>query len=342
MFTTNPGLEPVVAEELVATLGPVTITPAAPGYLLARAEAPEPVVTAAWPRLQSVQHVLSPLARRTLPDPPSLADVRAAVAELELPALRAARSFRVEAVRVGQHPFTRVEVAQKAGGALVARHGTRVDLSAPEVTVRVDLAGRELLVSLPLTHAPLHTAERPFRQRVGLKRNVAFAAVHLAGLTAPAHIADPFCGSGTILLEAGYAHPNAQLWGSDWVARAAQGTLQNLEHDGFGARAHVQPLDVRAIRDVYPVGRVDAVICNPPFGVQVGRKIKFFGFYRGVLELMKEVLRPGGRLVLLTDRKQAFDDALRHVGGFRRLRALRVETGELAPWLVAVERLSPG
>lgn len=344
-LTTHPGLEDVAFEELEATFADVTVTrdgARLAGRVLARVPLEGPEVAAKVGSMRTIHHALEGLGQVELPDPPTLAAVKAATATVDVPGLEGAASFRVTSKRVGAHPFSSLEVAQRAGAALFERYRTPVDLDAPAEVVRVDLVERTLLVARALTHHAL--SERPglpFHQRVGLKANVAAAAVWLTHLEHPTRIADPFCGGGTLLLEAGARHPEAELWASDWIEKATQGALHNLTTAGLGERARARTLDARTIDEVYPVGTFDAVITNPPFGVRIGRRTNFYRFYLQILPKLRALLKPGGRLTLLTDRKKTFDQALEKVGGFERRRELRVQLGGVDPWIVCLLRTGP-
>lgn len=342
LVTTHPGLEDLLYAELEAQIGREHLT-RRPHRLRGRVEvlsgAPEAAVQAAVARLRTAHHALEPVLRAELPEPPTPEAIRAAAAAVELPEMAQAASFRVRAKRIGKHDFTSVDVERAVGAALVQRYGTRVKLDDPAYVVRADLVDRSLAVARPLTRTALSERPgQPFHQRVGLKANVAAALVQATGLEAPAHILDPFCGSGSILLEAGHAFEQAHLWGNDWVEKAAQGSLLNLEYAGCAKRARLLSHDARILTEHLPPAHFDAVITNPPFGVRIGKKVNFFHFYSQLLRLCDRLLRREGRLTLLTDRKATFDRALAQHGRFERRYETRVFLGDVAPWLVALER----
>jgi len=59
----------------------------------------------------------------------------------------AGRRFAVRCKRSGQHPFTSIDVEREVGGALLARSDAAgVDLSAPEVTVELEISGETLYI----------------------------------------------------------------------------------------------------------------------------------------------------------------------------------------------------
>ena len=97
---------------------------------------------------------------------------------------------------------------------------------------------------------------------------------------------DPMCGSGTILLERALAGRHGLLLGGDIDPAAVKAAQAN-----FGPRhkpVRIAKMDARAL----PLedASVDVVAANLPWGRQIARSLKE----------MVRVLRPGGRVVLLT------------------------------------------
>jgi tRNA uracil 4-sulfurtransferase len=110
------------------------ITPAW-GRVFVRTDSP-----AALPTLARVFGVssLSPVDRAV---PAKLDDIVAAGTELFAPVV-AGRSFAVRARRVGKHPFSSKDIEIQLGAALLP-HAARVDLTDPDVTVRVEVRDSE-------------------------------------------------------------------------------------------------------------------------------------------------------------------------------------------------------
>ena len=122
------------------------------------------------------------------------------------------QSFAGDCVRVGEHPFTSVDVGRAVGDGVCARFRQatggaarpRVDLASPDVNVLVHLRQEHAYVCLDTTGAPLH--HRPwhvYQPKAPLPATLASALVRRArwreGL-----LLDPMCGSGTIPIEADF------------------------------------------------------------------------------------------------------------------------------------------
>lgn len=333
-LTTLPGLEGFAAEEAEAALGTrVSPRSTAPGCV------DLDVDEAACSRLlvlRTVTDLLVPFAELRVGPAPTLDGIAREVEALELPPPRGA-TFRVRTERRGDHPFTRVDVERVVGGVLHRRLGLGVDLERPAWIVRADLDGDHLRLAHLLTPRPLGRRPGPFTQRVGLAAPLAAAAVRLAGAPPPRAVLDPFCGSGTLLLEAGWAFPEARLLGGDWTRRAARGAAENLRAAGLAERSEVAHRDARRLDADYAPGSIDLLLTNPPFGLRIGQKIRFFGFYRRLLAAARRLLAPSrGRVVVLAHKRgQLFHAARRE--GFEVRHSIPVTTGDARPTLVRLD-----
>ena len=347
-ITTNPGLEDVAAAELGDRLADAGLDPDAldrlPGYLKGRLRVRHPGgindLEAAAARLRSAHHLLRPVARARLPAEEPLAAIEALLWQVPLPELADGASFRVSCDRQGNQGFASPDVERAAGAALVERFGAPVDLTGFRVQVRVDIADELCAVAVQLTRQALsHRFDRHFGPRVALKPNVAYACLRLAGLTADTRrLLDPFCGSGTLLAEAGWVLPTTELWGMDQQQRAVAGTRTNLEAVGLADRLNVAQGDARRIGEQLPPAHFDAIVTNPPFGARLGRSIHFADFYTDFLTAAGPVLRTQGSLVLLARQRGALHKALRRSGAFRVRHEQPIETNKVYPTIFVLEK----
>lgn len=193
---------------------------------------------------------------------------------------------------------------------LRADTGTRpdVDKDDPELRVVVHLAGDRCRVSVDTTGDSLHLRGwRRYQGRAPLAETLAAGLVRLSGWNRRAPLLDPFCGSGTILVEAALwaagAAPNAQresfafqrlpdhdarafeafraplrrtpelprklrLWGGDLEPRHVEGARENLDAVGLAEQVELEVADAR---DFAPRPGWNAwVVSNLPYGERVG------------------------------------------------------------------------
>lgn len=161
---------------------------------------------------------------------------------------------------------------------------------------------------------------------------LAAALARLAG-PFPGEVAwDPFCGSGQELVERARLGGVATVIGTDLDARAVEVTRRNFAAAGIaGPRASFVAADFRQHARVPGLGRssVTLVISNPPMGRRV-RIDDLHGLYRDFLAVAADVLRPGGRLVLVNPVRLEKPDG--------RLRLASSETVDLGGFSCQLER----
>jgi tRNA (guanine10-N2)-dimethyltransferase len=143
--------------------------------------------------------------------------------------------------------------------------GTQVNLTKPTKTFYGILTNHKLIFGLRLAEIePKPFVERrprkkPFFHPSAMNAKLARCMVNLAHSTAGKIVLDPFCGTGTTILEA--ALIGCRAVGMDVQRRMAEGTRNNLEK--FSARP--EAIIVADARKP-PFNRVDAVVTDPPYG----------------------------------------------------------------------------
>jgi tRNA (guanine6-N2)-methyltransferase len=346
-LTTTPGLEDIACDELrelavEAGLRDVVCRPAGlAGWSSASAEGEPAVLRALALRLRSVHHVIRPVHAFELAGPDPLAEIRAALAALDIAELEAeATRFRVTCHRTGDHPFTSEDVERAAGAGVRDRAWRQVSLRDHEVNVRVDVRERRCTVGVQLTRRTLSERhERAYLPHIALRSNVAWAMLRLAAPDAkrrPATLLDPFCGSGTILLEAGSVWPTVRLHGSDTSERSVEGARANLGANRLEGELRIG--DARDLGALWSGHRFDAIVSNPPFGRRVGPHMNHEALFGALLDGMEEVATAGARVVLLVLKRGAFERALSARAAFRLRHARIIELGGLHPVILLLER----
>lgn len=349
-LTTSPGLEDVAAGELGERAALLGVDPAAlawhgheiGGRLRVDLPLPEAGARELALSLRSIHHVLHHRLRFELPESGALEAVEARLAALDWPGMDASTPFRVSSDRHGDHDFTSQQLQAAAGAGIVAATGAPVDLHHYGVHVQVDAVGRRCMVGVRWSERELGLRfERVYNQRVALKPPVAWAMLRLAWSgrdEVPAAVLDPFCGTGTLLLEAAGLFPSALLLGGDGREACAEGARRNLAAAGRTEAVRITCADARELARQYAPGSIDLIATNPPYGHRLGRRIRFVDFYRDFLDAAAAVLRPGGRAVVLVGKQAAFGKALARVDGLRSLHERTLSLGGLRVRLIVLER----
>jgi tRNA (guanine6-N2)-methyltransferase len=199
--------------------------------------------------------------------------------------------------------------------------------------VNVTTAGHhgELLIAQV---GPLHRSRRfPALRRIPASANplVAWLLVRLAKAEPGHALLDPFCGAGTILVEADAAGC-APLYGSDIAAAALQAARANLPDPAV--RLDSAPAE----RLPHGDGSIDRIMSNLPFGKRVGSHQGNRDLYPAFLTEAARVLRPKGRAVLMTEDKRIFEQAVQGTHGIKVVKEITLSTGGLHPSVYVIER----
>lgn len=228
-------------------------------------------------------------------------------------------------------------VAERVHLAIADRLGTEVPVAGPDDAghqlVLVRLAHDRCVVSLDASGVLLH--QRGWRKQSGkapLRETLAAALLLASGWDAASPLADPFCGSGTIPIEAALlarrlapgrgrrfacmdwprfdvavasralAEAEAAalrsappILGSDRDAGAIDAARANADSAGVGIDVAFEP---RSISDFEPPPGAGWIVCNPPYGV----RLRTGGDLRDLYARFGAVLRrrcPGWRVALL-------------------------------------------
>ncbi|TVR67072.1 MAG: hypothetical protein EA427_14970 [Spirochaetaceae bacterium] len=352
---TNPGLEDLVeaeAQRLLADSGLET-EPSPPGLagvtVLRTALPPEEFRSAPFRmiyqavrmlksgRVDGMEHLAEEEALGRIVDLAELTD---------FPGLGPASSIAVRCRRRGNQTFRSPALERAMGAHLVRRYTCPVNLTAPDVTVRIDITDARVDMGILATPAEMDRRYHwVYRPRVTLSPVTAQALLQIARMDAHrcGAILDPFCGSGTIPIEAAStAAPSPPLFAGDVNPEAIAGTRINLHANNLQNQVVTRcsdATDPRRFRGAWGDRGITTILCNPPYGVRLGRKIDFHRFYRGFLLGAAQVLPPGGRLVMMSSRRRgALNNVLATMGEWRIIHVRIVETGGVFPGIFLLER----
>jgi putative N6-adenine-specific DNA methylase len=200
-----------------------------------------------------------------------------------------------------------------------------VDTRDPDLRINVHLVKNRCTVSLDSSGTPLdRRGYRLERTEAPLRETLAAALVELSGWDGSVPLADPMCGSGTILIEAalkaarrppGLLRPgfgfqrwpgfDPSLW-QRFIAEARAEALPSLPASLLGCdrfapalaiarqnarRAGVEGLITlaqRQISDFIPPPGPGVLIFNPPYGERLGEEEALKPLYRMIGDVMKQ------------------------------------------------------
>jgi tRNA (guanine10-N2)-dimethyltransferase len=176
--------------------------------------------------------------------------------------------------------------------------GTSVNLETPTKTFFGILTNRKLVFGLRLAEIqPKPFVERrprkkPFFHPSAMNAKLARCMVNLAHVRSGETVLDPFCGTGTTVLEA--ALIGCKAIGTDVQRRMVEGTKRNLVQFGLIAEG-VIVADARKL----PFKRIDAVVTDPPYGKSATTlKSSTKTLVENVLSSAKPLLGKGQRICI--------------------------------------------
>ncbi|MEZ4368296.1 MAG: methyltransferase [Kofleriaceae bacterium] len=211
---------------------------------------------------------------------------------------------------------------------LVWRTAQAVSARAPSLTndptqttwdVVVDLGARALELRprrLPDDRFPWRVRDVPAASHP----TIAAALARLASARADDVVWDPFCGSGSELIERARLGPARTLVGTDLSDDALAAAAANVAAAGLTERIDLRRGDAR---QAAPPG-VSLIITNPPLGRRLRGDV--VAMLEAFLRHAATSLVPGGRLVWLTPIARSSDALLRELG-LRLDRDLAVDLG---------------
>ena len=197
-------------------------------------------------------------------------DIAKAAAETDFKAvLKPGESFVVRINRIRNYAdqaLNTMELEGKLGKQiLTSTPGTKVSLKNPDKTFIGIITDEKLVLGLKLTDITSKTfserrpRKKPFFHPSAMPSKMARCMVNLAHGKAESLVLDPFCGTGTSLIEASYI--GCRAVGVDAQKRMILGTRKNLRYFNISAEGLVLA-DSRKP----PFFKVDCVVTDPPYG----------------------------------------------------------------------------
>jgi len=183
--------------------------------------------------------------------------------------LKDGESFLVRVNRIKNYADAELNTMRlegKLGKIILERtKGTRVSLKNPDKTFIGIITSDKLILGLKLTEIQSKTfserrpRKKPFFHPSAMPSKLARCMVNLAHAHPEQLLLDPFCGTGTSLIEATYI--GCRALGVDAQKRMVLGARKNLCFFNIAAEGLVLA-DARML----PFTRVDCVVTDPPYG----------------------------------------------------------------------------
>ncbi len=177
---------------------------------------------------------------------------------------------------------------------------TYEDEAHAEFDIRVFLEHDIAYIGIRLAPRPLHRRSyKVATTKATLRADVAYSMAYLAEIQHDDIVLDPMCGSWSILMEASFFEPR-EIFGGDINEEAVMTSRKNIQALDSNLNIRVSTWDATNL----PLDNqsIDKIICNLPFGKQI-EIMDIETFYISVLAEFKRIVRPEGKIILLTSYK---------------------------------------
>lgn len=211
---------------------------------------------------------------------------------------RKVSTYRVVSRAQGERGYKRREAGDAVAAGLRARLGRNWKPVADDAQVEIwlTLLDTEALIGVRLTTSAQRHRGKTGHIPASLRPSVAAALVHLSDPAPDDLFLDPFCGAGTVLIERALTERYRLIVGGDLSEDALEAARENIGPRHKPLELHRWDATAIPLED----GSVSAIATNPPFGEQLGSHEENARLYPAFIAEAHRLLRPGGRLVLLT------------------------------------------
>ncbi len=223
-------------------------------------------------------------------------------------------TFRVISRKYGQHQYRRKDFETAVLRGVQGRYPRWTPVAdKAQVEIWANLLGSRLLIGFRLSDRSMrHRFKKSVELPASLRPSIAAAMVFLSEPAADDTFLDPMCGSGTILLERFYQGPSELILGGDIEPDRVAAARQNMPKARKGRKK--RPLNIRqwdAQQLPLEDASVDKAVTNLPFGRQIGSKQELSALYRAVFQELERVVRPFGRIVVLSSEYELVKSCIR-------------------------------
>lgn len=225
--------------------------------------------------------------------------------------IRYSDRFDVVCSFLGKRNYNRYEVEETIGSIVAQQLGTvqqshrqRMD---SDVSWRVHIRDNEAYMGLRVSAKPLHRREYKVASKAGtLHPPIASAIALLSGIRIDGILLDPFCGFGTIPIEASRIEPKLAIFASDIDPSSVELARTNAEHTN--AKMSFVVADAGQLPFAYRA--FDRIVCNPPWGQTVKPQGRLRSDKTAFWRELSRTLHSEGRAVILSGVDETTDDQL--------------------------------
>ncbi|MBI3842694.1 MAG: methyltransferase domain-containing protein [Thaumarchaeota archaeon] len=181
--------------------------------------------------------------------------------EIDLSLLHKSDTFACRTINLSSKKLDTSSIEKTVGAAIKQISGTKVSLSNPLLTIYLIFTDKENYFGYA---KPITEAQRPkkvFKFQSELPWKLCRAMTNLAGLNEQETLCDPFCGTGSILLEA--ESMGIKSIGIDYDKKMCNGARKNMAANGYNSKIvnagyeYMQKIE----------NKIDGIVTDLPYGI---------------------------------------------------------------------------
>ena len=241
-------------------------------------------------------------------------------------------TFAVTASIIGNRKMTQEYLKKAVAKALSTKGLIFKKEGKPDIDFNIMIEEDNINCGIRLFKDPLHKREyKKYSLPATLKPNIAYAMLSLAETTRKDKVLDPFCGVGTIPLEAASIGETAR--GIDINPEAIKKAQKNAK------RANKPALFKKGDATETRLEResIDKIVTNMPFGKQSKLEQKRI-FFNRLLREMSRILKPHGKAVLLTTSYQQIRESVKETREFSIAQVRSISLYGLTPTILILKK----
>lgn len=241
--------------------------------------------------------------------------------------IKVGSTFRLKCKRIGEHEFSSVEVETECSGPILKNNDTKVDLKKPETIIYIYIYNNRCHIGIDISIADLSKRDyKIFIHPASLKATYAYALVKFSKYTKDKILLDPFCGSGTILIETALKFSGLsqnhytknkfnfkcdddkkkkiklKIYGYDQLLKHIIAARKNAKIAGVEDLIEFSKCDVAWLDSKFEEKSVDLIVTDPPRLSKHNQK-NYPKLIQDFFKISLDILKEKGTVTLITNKK---------------------------------------
>jgi len=271
----------------------------------------------------------------------TLSFIKGKIEKIDFGDLLKNRTFKVHCKRIGTQDYSSQDIAPVVGEYIIQKTEAKVSVTEPDVIIYVYIYGNSCYFGIDYSGFDLSRRDyRVFTHPSSISSTLAYALLRLAGFD-KGTLADPFCGSGVVPIEAAlYSEqrsphyfkkdkfafhnieninldrldrlkkPEAVIMASDHILKFVKATKSNAKLAGVEKLIKVTRMDIEWLDTKIDESSLDCIVTNPPSASKHLDAKTVIKLYKEFFYQADFVLKKKGKIVLCVQRDEELKSCL--------------------------------